>query len=140
MIICGASSFFVVFLCFVPIEDPMTGSELIVPSSVILVDVMKSNLSGFTCMLGGYWMTQYKKKGIHLTLVGILTSYFVGLGGLALGGDGGLGELPIDESTAFTLVAVFEGVCSIICGLLVAIPLMSAAQGLDDSSLFGQLK
>ena len=140
VIIWGAISFLGVLLSFLPVVDPSTGEELIVPNSVILVNVMNSVLVGITCMLGGYWMTQYKKKGIHLTLVGILISYFVGLGGVALGGDGGLGELPIDESTAFTLVAVLQGVCSVICGLLVAIPLMSAAQGLDDSSLFGQLK
>ena len=140
VIIWGAISFFGVFLSFVPIEDPMTGEELIVPTSVILVNVMNSILAGFTCMLGGYWMTQYKKKGIHLTLVGILTSYFVGLAGIALGGDTGLGELPVDESAVFTIFAVSQGLCSVICGLLVAIPLMSAAQGLDDSSLFGQLK
>ncbi|MDA9254487.1 hypothetical protein N9P14_00215 [Candidatus Poseidoniaceae archaeon] len=140
VIIWGAISFLGVFLSFIPVVDPSTGEELIVPNSVILINVFNSILAGFTCVLGGYWMTQYKKKGIHLTLVGILISYFVGLGGVALGGDAGLGELPIDESTAFTLFAVLQGVCSIICGLLVAIPLMSAAQGLDDSSLFGQLK
>ena len=140
VIIWGAISFLGVFLIFIPVVDPSTGEELIVPNSVILINVMNSILAGFTCVLGGYWMTQYKKKGIHLTLVGILISYFVGLGSVALGGDAGLGELPIDESTAFTLFAVLQGVCSIICGLLVAIPLMSAAQGLDDSSLFRQLK
>ena len=140
VIIWGAISFLGVFLSFIPVVDPSTGEELIVPNSVILINVMNSVFVGITCMLGGYWMTQYKKKGIHLTLVGILISYFVGLASVALGGEGGLGELPIDETTAFTLTAVLQGVCSIICGLLVAIPLMSAAQGLDDSSLFRQLK
>ena len=140
VIIWGAISFLGVLLSFLPVVDPSTGEELIVPNSVILVNVMNSVLVGITCMLGGYWMTQYKKKGIHLALVGIIASYFVGLAGVALGGDGGLGDILGNETAAFTLVAVLEGVCSIICGLLVAIPLMSAAQGLDDSSLFGQLK
>tara|TARA_B100000768_G_C11270459_1_gene373171 strand:+ start:1824 stop:2435 length:612 start_codon:yes stop_codon:yes gene_type:complete len=140
VIIWGAFSFLGVFLNFIPLEDPTTGEELIVPVSVIMVNVMNSALVAITCMLGGYWMTQYQKKGIQLVLIGIIVSYFLGLVSVSLGGDGGLGELLGDDSAVFAVIAVSQGICSVICGLLVAIPLMNAAQGLDESSLFSQLK
>lgn len=140
VIIWGAISFLGVLLSFVPVVDPSTGEQLAVPISVVLINVLNSILVGITCILGGYWMTQYKKKGIHLTLIGIIVSYFVGLAGIALGGDAGLGEFIGDESAVFTIFAVSQGICSVLCGLIVAIPLMNAAQGLDESSLFGQLK
>jgi hypothetical protein len=90
--------------------------------------------------VGGSWMTQYKRKGIHLVLIGILVSYFVNILGVFLGGDGGLGLLFENESAVIAIFAVVQGICSVICGLLVAIPLMTSAPGLDDSSLFRRLK
>jgi hypothetical protein len=57
-----------------------------------------------------------------------------------LGGDTGLEGIIGNDSAVFTIFAVVQGICSVICGLLVAIPLMTAAPGLDDSSLFRRLK
>jgi len=63
-------------------------------------------------------------------LIGILT---VGVGG----NDGGIGTL-LDDGAALGVTAVLTGVCSGICGLIVAIPLLSGGNhGLDDSKLFG---
>tara|TARA_B110001452_G_C15220536_1_gene423144 strand:+ start:1201 stop:1788 length:588 start_codon:yes stop_codon:yes gene_type:complete len=140
VIIWGTFSFLGAALSLVPVTDPLTGKVVVVPVSVIIINIVNSLLVGIMCVLGGYWMTQYQKRGIHLVLIGIIASYFIGLLGLAFGGDGGLGDLLGNESAAFTLVAVIEGICSVICGLIVAIPLMSASPGLDDSSLFGRLK
>jgi len=140
VIIWGTFSFLGAALSLFPVTDPLTGKVIVVPVSVIIINIVNSLLVGIMCVLGGYWMTQYQKRGIHLVLIGIIASYFIGLSGLAFGDDGGLGDLLGNESAAFTLVAVIEGICSVICGLIVAIPLMSASPGLDDSSLFGRLK
>jgi|GEM_PF-249145 len=140
VIIWGAFSFLGVISWLIPTSDPITGEKIIVPVSVIIVNIVNSLIAGFMCVLGGYWMTQYQKRGIHLVLIGITVSYFIGLSSIALGGDAGLGELIGNDSAVFTIIAVIEGICSVICGLLVAIPLMTAAPGLDDSSLFRRLK
>ena len=63
----------------------------------------------------------------------------LGLATVLVGGDGGLGNFLGDEA-AFAFFAIVEGICSVICGLLVAIPLMNSAQGLDNSSLLSPLK
>lgn len=136
VIIWGAISFVGALLSFLPVEDPMTGEELVIPTSVILVDVLHSVVIGSMSILGGYWMTQYQKKGIHLVLFSLILSYALTLLSVLLGGDGGLGELLGSDSAVFTLIAVTQGICSVICGLIVAIPLMTASHGLDNSSLF----
>lgn len=127
-------------LFFLTPQNPFTGEEMIVPQAAFLIDITNALFVGLTCILSGFWMTQYKKKGIHLALLSLFISYLMGLAAVSLGADGGIGSLLDDDSAAFTLVAVVQGICSVICGLLVAIPLMSSGQGMDDSSLFGSLK
>ena len=140
VIIWGVLSLLGSFANFIPMTDPATGEILTIPVSVLIVNLINGVLIGLVYLLGGYWMTQYQRRGIHLVLIGIVVSFALGILGVLLGGDGGLGELLESNSAAFTIVAVFEGICSVICGLLVAIPLMTSAQGLDDSSLFSTLK
>ena len=53
----------------------------------------------------------------------------------AAGGDGGMGSY-FGEETGFMIAFVTTLLCNGICGLIVAIPMMSATGGLDDSSLF----
>ena len=127
-------------LTMVPQTDPFTGEELVIPIAVIILDAINGILVGITCIVGGFWMTQYKRKGIHLVLIGIVVSFFISLSSVLAGGDGGLGEFIDNESAVFALFAIVQGICSVVCGLLVAIPLMTSAQGLDDSSLFSTLK
>ena len=140
VIIWGAFALLGIFANFLPQTDLVTGEVLVLPVSVIALSVINGILVGFTCIVGGSWMTQYKRKGIHLVLIGILVSYFVNILGVFLGGDGGLGLLFENESAVIAIFAVVQGICSVICGLLVAIPLMTSAPGLDDSSLFRRLK
>ena len=140
VIIWGAISLLGAFAFFLPAEDPLTGEQIVVPFEAVAVNLINAVFVGLTCIVSGYWMTQYKKKGIHLAFLSIFISYFLSLAAVYLGADGGLGSILGNDSAAFTLVAVTQGICTVICGLLVAIPLMSSGQGMDDSSLFRTLK
>lgn len=139
VIIYGAISLLGAFALFLPAVDPITGEEIVVPMEAFAVNLVNTAFVGLTCIISGFWMTQYKKKGIHLAFLSLLLSYFLGLAAFSLGADGGLGSV-LGNEAAFTLVAVTQGICSVICGLIVAIPLMSSGQGMDDSSLFRTLK
>ena len=141
VIIWGAFSFLGIFtILLLPTEDPFTGEKLVVPLLPLVLGIINSLIVAFTCIVGGYWMTLYQRRGIHLVLLGIIVSFFIGLASILLGGDGGLGEILGNEQAAIAINTIAQGICSVICGLIVAIPLMSSAQGLDGSSLFGQLK
>ena len=140
VIIWGAFAVLGTLTNFIPQHDPFTGELIVIPIAVLILGVINGILVGFTCILGGSWMTQYKRKGIHLVLIGIGVSFFIGLSSVLAGGDGGLSEFIDNESAVFAFFAIIEGICSVVCGLLVAIPLMTSAQGLDDSSLFSTLK
>ena len=139
VIIWGAISFLGLFALFLPQVDPLTGEEIVVPFIALALQAANSVLVAFTCVVGGYWMTEYQRRGIHLALLGIGLSFMLGLATVLVGGDGGLGNFLGDEA-AFAFFAIVEGICSVICGLLVAIPLMNSAQGLDNSSLLSPLK
>lgn len=140
VIIWGAFAVLGTLTNFIPQHDPFTGELIVIPIAVLILGVINGILVGFTCILGGSWMTQYKRKGIHLVLIGIIFSFFISISSVLAGGDGGLGELLGNESAVFAFFAIIQGICSVTCGLLVAIPLMNSAQGLDDSSLFSTLK
>jgi|TARA_B100001758_G_scaffold47523_1_gene38246 hypothetical protein len=85
-------------------------------------------------VVGGIFMNQKKKMGIHLVWVTILISFAADI----------LMELTYPDYIAAQAGAMstsmniaFNGVCSIICGVIVAIPLMVTGSGMDDSSLIG---
>ena len=85
-------------------------------------------------VVGGVFMNQKKKMGIHLVWVTILISFAADI----------LMELTYPDYIAAQAGAMstsmniaFNGVCSIICGVIVAIPLMVTGSGMDDSSLIG---
>jgi hypothetical protein len=85
-------------------------------------------------VVGGIFMNQKKKMGIHLVWVTILISFAADI----------LMELTYPDYIAAQAGAMstsiniaFSGVCSIICGVIVAIPLMITGSGMDDSSLIG---
>ncbi len=85
-------------------------------------------------VVGGIFMNQKKKMGIHLVWVTILISFAADI----------LMELTYPDYIAAQAGAMstsmniaFNGVCSIICGVIVAIPLMITGSGMDDSSLIG---
>ena len=99
---------------------------------------------------GGIMMTNYQKRGVHLSLVMVAISAVIGIAAIMMMPDiiddlveeEGLTAEERDEVEAYSgaimgLGAIFVVICNGICGLIIAIPLMISNNGLDNSSLFG---
>jgi len=138
LVIVGAFNLLGLLTAFGPQIDPFTGEEIIVSTSSQVLTAVNSLISLVGFVLAGVWMTQYRRKGLHLALLTIVVTYLIGVLTVGVGGnDGGIGTL-LDDGAALGVTAVLTGVCSGICGLIVAIPLLSGGNhGLDDSKLFG---
>ena len=117
-----------------PQYDPVTGERLFIPVAVIAINMVSGIVGSILTGIGGYWLSKYQRRGVHLLLLSIVFSYILSLISASLGGDGGLGSIFGDEA-AFAIIAGISTVCNGICGLIVAIPLMISNNGLDDSSL-----
>ena len=85
-------------------------------------------------VFGGISINKKKKMGIHLVWITILISFATDI----------LMEFTYPDyiaaqagSKSTTVNIAFSGVCSVICGVIVAIPLMITGSGMDDSSLIG---
>ena len=85
-------------------------------------------------VVGGIFMNQKKKMGIHLVWLTLLISIATDI----------LLEFTYPDyiasqagSMSTSINIAFSGVCSVICGVIVAIPLMVTGSGMDDSSLIG---
>lgn len=85
-------------------------------------------------VVGGIFMNQRKKMGIHLVWLTLLISFATDI----------LMEFTYPDyitsqagSMSTSINIAFSGVCSVICGVIVAIPLMVTGSGMDDSSLIG---
>ena len=138
LVIFGAFNLIGLIGVFGPQTDLTTGEEIIVSNSSRVLLGLNTFVSLVGFVLAGVWMTQYRRKGLHLALLTIGVTYLIGILTVAVGGnDGGFGEI-MGDGAALGATAVLEGLCSGICGLIVAIPILSGANhGLDDSRLFG---
>ena len=127
------------------IFSALSYSSMAIPLVLSILSIANSAVS----VLGGYWMTNYEKRGVQLVLITVLVSFIVASASSLILDDIMMEELDNGNMTqeeydsAQGIMAVIGGVylaiaavCSGICGLIVAIPLMSANGGLDDSSLF----
>ena len=99
---------------------------------------------------GGIMMTNYQKRGVHLSLIMVAISAIVGIVAIMMM-PGIIDDLVEEEDLTaeerdgleqytgpiMGLGAIFVVVCNGICGLIIAIPLMVSDNGLDNSSLFG---
>ena len=125
------------------------GSTLELGGFFIAMSLVNIGLSvGF--ILGGIMMTNYQKRGVHLSLVLIAISAIVGMAAIMMMPDI-LDDIAEEENltaeeregldeyagTVMGIGAIFVLICNGICGLIIAIPLMISNNGLDDSSLFG---
>ena len=95
-------------------------------------------------------MTNYQKRGVHISLVLIAISAIVGMAAIMMMPDI-LDDIAEEENltaeerddldeysgTVMGIGAIFVLICNGICGLIIAIPLMISNNGLDNSSLFG---
>ena len=139
-IITGGLSILAALGAFVPMND-VDGNVLDVPIIARLLGALAYSLCGGAFVVGGWWLLEYKRRGIHLCWLGLVCITVLYLASMAAGLP-----VPADDFTsdayqfATTSDIVFGtigcSICSAICGLIVAIPMMSATGGLDDSSLF----
>lgn len=118
-----------------------TSSEFMDEMGYSSVDVILLVLSGFvatlTSIIGGYWMSNYQRKGIHLALVGLAVGFLIQIiMSFSESTQDSYEQLGLEGSTVTALVVGIQAACMAVCGLIIAIPLMVANNGLDDSKLF----
>lgn len=106
------------------------------------MDIILNLISGIiaigTAVLGGIWMMNYQRRGVHLVLLGILVGFLLSIVlGLTGSTDAAAQDLELDEGAFSVLLVGISAVCNAVCALIVAIPLMVSNNGLDDSKLFG---
>jgi hypothetical protein len=120
-------------------------SSMAIPLVLAIVSIAASSGS----VLGGYWMTNYQRRGVQLVLITVLVGFIVASASTLVLDDimqeeldnGNMTQEDYDATQGFMailggIVIAVSAVCYGICGLIVAIPLMSANGGLDESSLF----
>ena len=129
----------------VSIVDSLSYSSVVIPLIIAILGLAGSAAS----VLGGYWMTNYERRGVQLVLITVLLGFITASASTFILGDllqeeldnGNMTQEEYDATQGFgailggIMIAV-SAVCYGICGLIIAIPLMSANGGLDDSSLF----
>ena len=129
----------------VSIVDSLSYSSVVIPLIIAILGLAGSAAS----VLGGYWMTNYERRGVQLVLITVLVGFIAASASSFILGDllqeeldnGNMTQEEYDATQGFgailggIMIAV-SAVCYGICGLIIAIPLMSANGGLDDSSLF----
>jgi hypothetical protein len=110
-----------------------------------------STLTGAGIIFAGVQVLNFQKKGIHLAWVLIGIGMVVNIISMSMlpdltiqmveDGDMTQEEADILAGAGGLVAGIGIGIsviCSAICGVLVAIPLMVANNGLDNSSLFGK--
>jgi MFS family permease len=127
------------------IVGSLSYSSVVIPLIIAILGLAGSAAS----VLGGYWMTNYERRGVQLVLITVLVGFIAASASSFILGDllqekldnGNMTQEEYDATQGFgaklggIMIAV-SAVCYGICGLIIAIPLMSANGGLDDSSLF----
>ena len=127
------------------IVGSLSYSSVVIPLIIAILGLAGSAAS----VLGGYWMTNYERRGVQLVLITVLVGFIAASASSFILGDimleeldnGNMTQEEYDATQGFgailggIMIAV-SAVCYGICGLIVAIPIMSANGGLDDSSLF----
>jgi hypothetical protein len=127
------------------IFSALSYSSMVIPLVLALLSISMSAAS----VLGGYWMTNYQRRGVQLVLITVLVGFIIASASTLVLEDimqeeldnGNLTQEEYDATQGMmgiigAAVIAVSAVCYGICGLIVAIPLMSANGGLDDSSLF----
>ena len=128
-----------------PIVDSLSYSSV----AIHLVIGILSVAGSAAFILGGYWMTNYQRRGVQLVLLAVIIGFSTMAVSILILDDfmqeevdnGNLTQEEYDASQEImdifgAAVIAVSAVCYGICGLIVAIPLMSANSGLDNSSLF----
>ena len=137
MIIASFLSLYSVFTSFNPQVDAFTGEVTETPLSLGIVNLLSAIVGIVAFGVGGYFLANYQRRGVHVALLGIGINVILGIVAVYLGGDAGLSN-QFGKGTAVAIGGTLAVICNTICGLIIAIPLMSNSPGLDDSSLFSK--
>lgn len=138
LIIWGAINSIFLLLAAVGWSSSEIREEQGITTSNIILSSVSGIISVATSILGGIWMMNYQRKGVYLVLIGIIIGFLFSIA-LSLTGntDAAAADADLNESMVSSIAIGISAVCSAVCGLIVAIPLMIANNGLDDSKLFG---
>ena len=106
------------------------GNPVTYSMSYKVVTTLTALVSGGLAAVGGYKMTNYEKKGIWLVFASFAVNWVGGIAEVYLSPDVmGLGQ---DGMSLMAGAAGFIGIfCYVICGLIVAIPLLMANGGME---------
>jgi len=128
-----------------PIVDSLSYSSVAIPLVIAILGLV----GNAAFILGGYWMTNYQRRGVQLVLLAVIVGFSTMAGSVLILDDlmqeeldnGNMTQEDYDATLGImailgAAVMAISAVCYGICGLIVAIPLMSANGGLDESSLF----
>lgn len=122
---------------FLPQIDPSTGDEITTSTLSSILTLLSGIVSIVTLCLGGYMMVDFQRRGIFLIIGGIAFGFILSTISVLSGDFDEIGDsLGVSNGAANSVLVGAQGLCNAICALIVAIPLMVANNGLDDSKLF----
>tara|TARA_B100001559_G_scaffold79188_1_gene65761 strand:- start:341 stop:907 length:567 start_codon:yes stop_codon:yes gene_type:complete len=137
LIIYGAFNALSLLMSIVGFMNPTLMEEMGYSFVDVILLVISSLVATLTSIIGGYWMTNYKRKGVHLVLAGLLVGFLLQVVmSFSDSTQDMYSQFGLEDSTVTALVVGIQAACAAVCALIVAIPLMVANNGLDDSKLF----
>ena len=137
LIIYGAFNALSLLLNFIAFMDPSLMEEAGYSFTDMVLLTISGIVASLTSIIGGYWMSNYKRKGVHLVLLGLVVGFLLQVAmSFSDSTQDMFDQLGLEGSTVTALVVGIQAACAAVCALIVAIPLMVANNGLDDSKLF----
>ena len=124
-------------LLFIPQVDPLTNEEISVSTSSFIISIISALISIVTLCVGGYMMVNFQRKGIFIIIGGIILGFILSTISVMMGDFDGWGEsVGMSDNAANGILIGVQALCNVLCGVIVAIPLMIANNGLDNPKVF----
>ena len=77
-------------------------------------------------------MVNFQRKGIYIIIGGIILGFILSTISVMMGDFEGLGDsVGVSDTAANGILIGIQGLCNVLCGVIVAIPLMISNNGLD---------
>lgn len=122
---------------FIPQVDPITNEEISVSTSSFILSIISGLISIVTLCVGGYMMVNFQKRGIFIIIGGIFIGFIISTISVMMGDFDGWGEsVGMSDNAANGVLIGVQALCNVLCGVIVAIPLMIANNGFDNSKVF----
>ena len=132
LIVYGAFNLISLLFSIVGFTDSKFMEETGYTTSDVILLLLSGIVATVTSVIGGYWMVNYQRKGVYLVLIGLLVGFLLQI--MMSFSDSTqqmYSELGLEGSTVTALVVGIQAACVAVCGLIVAIPLMVANNGLE---------